>query len=57
MEWTSLLTVHGPLSLGWVVAGFLLKWILARYDTDVDAKIKLALALQELANQVKEAQK
>jgi len=40
--------VYGPLALGWVVAAYLGNFILKRYDADIDAKTKLALALESL---------
>ena len=53
METAELLKVYGPLALGWVVAAYLGQFILKRYDADIDAKTKLALALQALADRVK----
>lgn len=41
--------VYGPLSLGWVVAAYLGNFILKRYDADIDARTKLALALDSLS--------
>ena len=53
MDPTDLLRNYGPLALGWVVAAYLGQFILKRYDADIDAKTKLALALQALADRVK----
>lgn len=51
-----LLKTYGPLGLGWIVAMYLGKFILDRYNADIDARIKLAIALDNLANVI-EAQK
>lgn len=45
-----LLKTYGPLALGWVVAAYLLKFILDRYNADIEARVKLAGALDNLAN-------
>lgn len=44
-----ILKIYGPLSLGWVVAAYLLKFILDRYKDDIDARVKLAMSLDGLA--------
>ena len=49
MEWMDFLRVYGPLSLGWVLAAYLVKFILDRYASDIDAKVKLAGALDNLS--------
>ena len=54
MEFAELIKVYGPLAIGWVIAGYLGQFILKRYDADIDAKTKLALALQALADSVEE---
>ena len=43
-----LLKIYGPLAIGWVLAGYLGKFVLDRYNADIDAKIKLATALDQL---------
>lgn len=48
MEFVDLVKVYGPLALGWVIAAYLLKFILDRYQTDIDARVKLATALDGL---------
>lgn len=52
MEWTDLLKVYGPLAIGWLVAAYLIKFILDRYSADIDARVKLAAALENLAKVV-----
>ena len=54
MEFAELIKVYGPLAIGWVIAGYLGQFILKRYDADIEARTKLALALQALAESVKE---
>ena len=41
--------IYGPLSLGWVVAAYLLKFILDRYKDDIEARVNLATALDALS--------
>ena len=53
MEFAELLKVYGPMGIGWIIAGYLGQFILKRYDADIDAKTKLALALQSLAESIK----
>lgn len=43
-----LMKVYGPLALGWVVAVYLLRFVLDRYQADIDARVKLATALDAL---------
>tara|TARA_R110000868_G_scaffold309916_1_gene571157 strand:- start:362 stop:532 length:171 start_codon:yes stop_codon:yes gene_type:complete len=54
MEYGELLKLYGPLSLGWIVAAYLGKFILDRYDRDIEAKTALSLALQKLAEEIKD---
>ena len=53
-EVTEILKVYGPLAIGWVVAGYLMKFILARYDADIQSRSDLAIAMQQLAQMIKE---
>ncbi len=52
MEWTDWIKIYGPLGLGWPIAIYLGKFILDRYTSDIDARIKLALALDKLTDAV-----
>ena len=58
MEWDKLISVYGPLALGWPVALYLLKYVLDNYRTDtqahIDATVKLALTLQALTDAIRE---
>ena len=53
MEFWPIIREFGPWSIGWGVAVYLGIFILKRYDSDIDSKIKLALALQSLAETIK----
>tara|TARA_R110000868_G_scaffold201296_2_gene448881 strand:+ start:86 stop:256 length:171 start_codon:yes stop_codon:yes gene_type:complete len=53
MEYAEILKLYGPMGIGWIIAAYLGQFILKRYDADIDAKTKLALALQSLAESVK----
>ena len=48
MEWTDFLKVYGPLAIGWILAGYLGKFVLDRYQADIDSRVKLATALDGL---------
>jgi hypothetical protein len=54
MEFAEFLKIYGPLAIGWVVAAYLMKFILDRYAQDIDARVKLASALDNLAKAVSE---
>lgn len=54
MEVSEILKVYGPLGMGWVVAIYLGRFILARYDKDLETKLTLAQALIELTEHVRE---
>lgn len=49
IAWGDVVRVYGPLALGWVVAAYLLKFILDRYQADIDARVKLATAIDSLS--------
>ena len=48
MEFMDLIKLYGPLALGWVVALWLIKFILDRYQADIEGRVKLATALDGL---------
>lgn len=48
IAWADLVKLYGPLAIGWVVAAYLLKFILDRYQADIDARSRLATALDAL---------
>jgi len=53
MELAEILKVYGPLGLGWIVALYLGRFILARYDKDLETKLTLAQALQDLTEHIR----
>lgn len=52
MELMDLLKVYGPMSLGWILAGYMLKFVLDRYAADIEARIHLATALNKLTDRI-----
>jgi len=48
MEIMDIVKVYGPLGLGWIIAAYLLKFILDRYNADIEGRAKLATALDGL---------
>lgn len=48
VAWGDIVKIYGPLALGWVVAAYLLKFVLDRYQSDIDGRAKLASALDGL---------
>jgi hypothetical protein len=46
--WTDALKVYGPLCLGWVGFAYVGKFILDRYDKDIQAKSDLASVMTKL---------
>ena len=54
MELAEFLKIYGPMGIGWIIAGYLGQFILKRYDADIAAKTSLALALQSLADAIKQ---
>jgi len=53
-DFTELVKIWGPLSLGWVVAGYLIKFIMDRYDRDIASRTELANALTQLSDTIKD---
>lgn len=46
--------VYGPLGLGWVLAAYLIWFIIGRYDKQIESNIKLATALEGLNQTIKD---
>ncbi|CAB4198901.1 hypothetical protein UFOVP1326_4 [uncultured Caudovirales phage] len=57
MDITDILKLYGPLSIGWIAAAYLAKFVLDRYDADIKSRTDLAVALQQLAEAVREARR
>ena len=51
------LKVYGPLALGWVGFAYIGKFILDRYDKDLESRIQLANALNALTKVIESSQK
>lgn len=54
MEFADFIKIYGPLAIGWVIAAYLGKFILDRYQADIKARVKLAEALSTMAKAVTE---
>ena len=54
MEMIDIVKVYGPLGLGWVAALYMLKFVLDRYQTDIEARVKLATALDGLTKLIED---
>lgn len=57
IETLDIVKVYGPLALGWVAAIYLLKFILDRYNTDIESRVKLATALDGLTRVIADMEK
>ncbi len=44
-----IIKVYGPMALGWVGFAYLGKFILDRYQQDIDSRVKLSDAINRLA--------
>ena len=54
MEWTEILKLYGPQAIPWIALAYFGKWHLDRMDRDLDARVKLATALEGLTSIIKE---
>ncbi len=54
MEWGELIKVYGPMGIGWVIAAYLGKFILDRYQQDIDSRVALSKAIEGLTAAIKE---
>ena len=54
MEWAEILKLYGPQAIPWLALGYVGKWLMGRMDTDVDSRVKLAVALESLASAIKD---
>jgi hypothetical protein len=48
------LKIYGPLGIGWLVAGYLIKVFLDRNKEDIESRVKLAVALETLTTWIKD---
>lgn len=56
-EVTDWLKVYGPLAMGWLLAAYLLKFILDRYNQDIESRVKLAAAVDGLTRLIEKSGK
>ena len=52
--WLELVKLWGPLSLGWAAAVYMGRFIMDRYDRDIQAKVELATAINQLTRLIEE---
>ena len=45
MEWTEILKMYGPQAIPWIALAYFGKWHLNRQDKDLDARVKMAIAI------------
>lgn len=54
MEYAEIFKVYGPLALGWPIAIYLGKFLLTRYESDIESRHKQAAALEALVKLIEE---
>ena len=52
MEWADILKIYGPMGIGWIGFAYIGKFVMDRYDKDIDAKVKLSTALDALTKMI-----
>ena len=52
MDFVDFIKVYGPMGLGWLLSVYLIKFILDRYASDIDARVRLAAALEGLTKAI-----
>lgn len=52
MEWAEILKLYGPQAIPWIALAYFSKWHLDRLDRDLDARIKMASALEALTRMI-----
>ena len=53
LDFTSLVTIYGPLGLGWPLSLYLLNFILSRVERDVERNVQFANTMRELSELIK----
>ena len=51
---TAALTTYGPLALGWIIAFYIGKFVLDRYNADIESRVEMATALNALAKSIED---
>ena len=54
MEWGEILKLYGPQAIPWIALAYVGRWLMERMDRDLEARVKLAVALEGLAAVIKE---
>ncbi len=52
MEWAEILKLYGPQAIPWIALAYFGKWHLDRLDRDLDARVKMASALEALTRMI-----
>lgn len=55
MEFGDIVKIYGPMGLGWVGFAYLGKFILDRYQADIDSRVKLSEAINGLTTMIKDS--
>lgn len=54
MEWLEILKIFGPQAVPWIALYLIVKWLMERADKDLEGRIRMAVALENLTTLVKE---
>ena len=54
MEFSEILRTFGPQAIPWIALAYVGKWLMGRMDTDLETRVKLAIALEGLTTAIKE---
>ena len=50
----SVVTAFGPAAIPWIGLYLVVKWVMGRSDADMEARVRLATALQELSSAIRD---
>jgi len=53
MEWVDIVKVYGPLGVFMPLFIYLLKFVLTNYKSDIESRMKLAEALNQLSERIR----
>lgn len=54
MEYGEILKTFGPQAIPWLALAYVGRWLMERMDRDLEARVKMAVALEGLAAVIKE---
>ena len=57
MEYMDIIKTFGPQAIPWLALAYVGKWLMGRMDSDLETRVKLAVALEGLTTAVKEKMK